>query len=86
MLTIVNSARTDYSQRWQASPSNPAKHLHRPVVRSQMPALLHSALACAVVGPVGMSTQAASEGQTRWLREYEVQRCEKRKGTENAGM
>lgn len=33
-----------------------------------MPALLHSAMACAVVCPVGMSTHAASAGQTRRLQ------------------
>ncbi len=54
----------EISQRWHASPSNPAKHLQRPVPRSQMPALEHSALLWAVVAPVGMSTQALSAGHT----------------------
>jgi hypothetical protein len=58
----------DDSQRWHASPSKPAKQRQRPVARSQMPALLHSAFACAVVGPVGMSTHAASAGHVLKLQ------------------
>ncbi len=37
-----------HSQRWQASPSYPTKHLHLPDVLSHSPALLHSARAWAV--------------------------------------
>ena len=53
------------SQRWHASPSYPAKHLHRPSTVSHRPMLEHSARACADVAPVGTSTHARSDGHVR---------------------
>ena len=49
--------------RWQASPSNPAKQEHSPVTRLQRPLPEHSALACAAVAEVGRSPQERPEGQ-----------------------
>jgi hypothetical protein len=63
--TVTVIALYSYSQRWQASPSYPAKHRQYPDSRSHKPALLHSAIACAteaVAENVGTSTQARSLG------------------------
>mmetsp|Transcript_6406 Transcript_6406/g.22860 ORF Transcript_6406/g.22860 Transcript_6406/m.22860 type:complete len:201 (-) Transcript_6406:321-923(-) len=55
-----------HAERWQASPSYPVKHLHLPVVRSQMPAFEHSASACAVLVAVAASAHAFPDGHTRF--------------------
>ena len=54
-----------HARRWHASPSNALKHVHLPVVRSQIPAALHSRTAWAAVVLVGTSAHAVPEGHTR---------------------